>query len=104
MFAEPLLKSARQLGFNLPVNGDFSCLDPDQTHFLLKQQEKVFYRTHAQSKVLVGGTECHFMKQKLICSTILCCSRYKISLLFSFVCRSGSAFQPGSSHSCIGDV
>lgn len=64
-FAEPFLKSARQLGLNLPVRGDFSCLDPDQTHFLLKQQEKVLCRAHAQGKVPVGGTECHFTKQKL---------------------------------------
>lgn len=60
-FAQPCLSSARQLGLNFPVWGDFSCLAPDQTHFLLKQQEKALCRTHAQSAELVRGTKCHFI-------------------------------------------
>ncbi|XP_070759887.1 protein shortage in chiasmata 1 ortholog [Enoplosus armatus] len=56
-FAQPCLSSARQLGLNFPVWGDFSCLAPDQTHFLLKQQEKALCRTHAQSAELVKNTK-----------------------------------------------
>ncbi|XP_055367768.1 protein shortage in chiasmata 1 ortholog isoform X2 [Betta splendens] len=53
-FAQPCLSAARKLGLKFPVRGDFSCLAPDQTHFLLKQQEKALCSTHAQSTELVG--------------------------------------------------
>lgn len=46
--AQPFLNSAAQLGLNFPAWGDFSRLAPDQTHFLLKQQEKALGRTHSQ--------------------------------------------------------
>ncbi|TWW60251.1 hypothetical protein D4764_05G0003410, partial [Takifugu flavidus] len=70
-FAEPLLKSARQLGLDLPVRGDFSCLDPDQTHFLLKQQENVFCRAHAQSEALVTDQEALFNLAALIHALVM---------------------------------
>lgn len=38
--AQPCLNCAREIGLKLPVGGDFHKLAPDQTHFLLKQQEK----------------------------------------------------------------
>ncbi|XP_072242952.1 protein shortage in chiasmata 1 ortholog [Leuresthes tenuis] len=47
-FAQPYLSSAREMGLNFQKWGDFSCLAPDQTHFLLKQQEKALHRTPAQ--------------------------------------------------------
>lgn len=53
-FAQPRLNSARQLGLHFPAWGDFSCLAPDQTHFLLKQQEKALWLRQlrrVQSKV-----------------------------------------------------
>ncbi|XP_037632604.1 protein shortage in chiasmata 1 ortholog isoform X2 [Sebastes umbrosus] len=65
-FAQPCLSSARQLGLNFPVWGDFSCLAPDQTHFLLKQQEKALCRTHAQSAELVRDQELLFNQAALI--------------------------------------
>ncbi|XP_061586256.1 protein shortage in chiasmata 1 ortholog [Cololabis saira] len=46
-FAQPCLSSARNLGLSFPSWGDFSCLAPDQTHFLLKQQERALCRTAA---------------------------------------------------------
>ncbi|KAM4579444.1 protein shortage in chiasmata 1 ortholog [Fundulus diaphanus] len=48
-FAQPRLASARQLGLNFSSWGDFSCLTPDQSHFLLKQQERALCRTPAES-------------------------------------------------------
>ncbi|XP_029960144.1 protein shortage in chiasmata 1 ortholog [Salarias fasciatus] len=48
-FALPCLSSARQLGLNVLLWGDFSRLAPDQTHFLLKQQERALHRTPAPS-------------------------------------------------------
>ncbi|XP_070820016.1 protein shortage in chiasmata 1 ortholog [Chaetodon trifascialis] len=65
-FAQPCLSSAGQLGLSLPVCGDFSCLTPDQTHFLLKQQEKALCRTHAQSTELVRDQELLFNQAALI--------------------------------------
>uniref|UniRef100_A0A8P4GRS3 Protein shortage in chiasmata 1 ortholog n=1 Tax=Dicentrarchus labrax TaxID=13489 RepID=A0A8P4GRS3_DICLA len=65
-FAQPCLSSVRQLGLNFPVWGDFSCLTPDQTHFLLKQQEKALCRTHAQSTGLVKDQERLFNQAALI--------------------------------------
>uniref|UniRef100_A0A8C3AIQ0 Uncharacterized protein n=1 Tax=Cyclopterus lumpus TaxID=8103 RepID=A0A8C3AIQ0_CYCLU len=65
-FAQPCLSSARQLGLNFPVRGDFSCLAPDQTHFLLKQQEKALCRTHAQSAERVRDQELLFNQAALI--------------------------------------
>ncbi|XP_040010710.1 protein shortage in chiasmata 1 ortholog isoform X2 [Xiphias gladius] len=64
--AQPLLNSARQLGLNFPVRGDFSCLAPDQTHFFLKQQEKALCRMHAQSTELVRDQELLFNQAALI--------------------------------------
>ncbi|XP_078105996.1 protein shortage in chiasmata 1 ortholog [Sander vitreus] len=63
-FAQPCLNSARQLGLHFPVLGDFSCLAPDQTHFLLKQQEKALCRT--QSAELVRDQEVLFDQAALI--------------------------------------
>lgn len=54
-FAQPRLRSARQLGLNFSLGGDFRCLAPDQTHFLLKQQERALCRTSAESTELVRG-------------------------------------------------
>uniref|UniRef100_A0A3Q2Q856 Shortage in chiasmata 1 n=1 Tax=Fundulus heteroclitus TaxID=8078 RepID=A0A3Q2Q856_FUNHE len=47
-FARPRLASAIQLGLNFSSWGDFSCLAPDQSHFLLKQQERALCRTPAE--------------------------------------------------------
>ncbi|XP_032371378.1 protein shortage in chiasmata 1 ortholog isoform X1 [Etheostoma spectabile] len=63
-FAQPCLNSARQLGLNFPILGDFSCLSPDQTHFLLKQQEKALCRT--QSAELVRDQKVLFDQAALI--------------------------------------
>lgn len=54
--AQPFLISIRRLRLKLPVGGDFRCLDPEQTHFLLKQQEKALSRAQ-ESSGMVGGTE-----------------------------------------------
>ncbi|XP_051807077.1 protein shortage in chiasmata 1 ortholog [Acanthochromis polyacanthus] len=55
--AQPCLSFARELGLNFPVWGDFSCLAPDQTHFLLKQQERALCRTPVQNAELVRDQE-----------------------------------------------
>uniref|UniRef100_UPI0037E8A9FC protein shortage in chiasmata 1 ortholog n=1 Tax=Semicossyphus pulcher TaxID=241346 RepID=UPI0037E8A9FC len=65
-FAQPCLSSAIQLGLNAPAGGDFSCLSPDQTHFLLKQQEKALCRTQAQNTELVKDQEVLFNQAALI--------------------------------------
>ncbi|XP_042276574.1 protein shortage in chiasmata 1 ortholog isoform X3 [Thunnus maccoyii] len=65
-FARPRLSSAKQLGLNLPAWGDFSCLAPDQTHFMLKQQERALCRTHTQSAELVRDQEPLFNQVALI--------------------------------------
>ncbi|XP_034081149.1 protein shortage in chiasmata 1 ortholog isoform X1 [Gymnodraco acuticeps] len=65
-FAEPCLISARQLGLNFPGPGDFSCLAPDQTHFILKQQEKALCRKHAQSTETVRDQEVLFNQAAVI--------------------------------------
>ncbi|XP_027133830.1 protein shortage in chiasmata 1 ortholog isoform X2 [Larimichthys crocea] len=65
-FAQPHLSSARQLGLNFLVWGDLSSLAPDQTHFLLKQQEKALCRTHAQSAKLVKDQQLLFNQTALI--------------------------------------
>uniref|UniRef100_A0A4W6ECT2 Shortage in chiasmata 1 n=1 Tax=Lates calcarifer TaxID=8187 RepID=A0A4W6ECT2_LATCA len=65
-FAQPWLNSARQLGLNFPVWGDFRCLAPDQTHFLLKQQEKALCRMRAQSTESVKDQELLFHQAALI--------------------------------------
>ncbi|XP_068994580.1 protein shortage in chiasmata 1 ortholog [Embiotoca jacksoni] len=65
-FAQPCLSSARQLGLNFPVWGDFSCLGPDQTHFLLKQQERALCRAPAPSAELVKDQELLFNQAALI--------------------------------------
>ncbi|XP_053277060.1 protein shortage in chiasmata 1 ortholog [Pleuronectes platessa] len=64
--AQPCLNSARELGLNFLVWGDFSCLAPDHTHFLLKQQERVLCRKHAQSTELIRDQELLFSKVALI--------------------------------------
>ncbi|XP_059192347.1 protein shortage in chiasmata 1 ortholog isoform X2 [Centropristis striata] len=63
-FAQPCLSFARQLGLNFPGWGDFSSLAPDQTHFLLKQQEKALCRT--QSAETVRDQELLFNQAALI--------------------------------------
>ncbi|KAG8011879.1 protein C9orf84 [Nibea albiflora] len=65
-FAQPHLSSARQLGLNFLVWGDLSSLAPDQTHFLLKQQEKALCRAQAQSAKLVKDQELLFNQTALI--------------------------------------
>ncbi|KAK5870833.1 hypothetical protein PBY51_003746 [Eleginops maclovinus] len=65
-FAEPCLISARQLGLNILGPGDFSCLAPDQTHFILKQQEKALCRKHAQSTETVRDQEVLFNQAAVI--------------------------------------
>ncbi|XP_047236177.1 protein shortage in chiasmata 1 ortholog isoform X3 [Girardinichthys multiradiatus] len=65
-FAQPCLSSARQLGLKFHSWGDFSCLAPDQTHFLLKQQERAFCRTPAGSTTLANDQEQLFNLAALI--------------------------------------
>ncbi|XP_075961127.1 protein shortage in chiasmata 1 ortholog [Anarhichas minor] len=64
-FAQPCLSSARQLGLNFPVRGDFSCLAPDQTHFLLKQQERALCGSQSRAE-LVRDQEVLFNQAALI--------------------------------------
>ncbi|XP_058492394.1 protein shortage in chiasmata 1 ortholog isoform X2 [Solea solea] len=64
--AQPCLNSVRQLGLNFPVWGDFSCLAPDQTRFILKQQEKALCRIKASSPELIKEQELIFRKAALI--------------------------------------
>lgn len=117
-FAQPCLNSARQLGLNLLPCGDFSRLDPDQTHFLFKQQEKALCRTHTQSAELTRGTKSHFRKRDrkrfCICGFEQCIvdlsfeTKNRKSVTshswFCVLCRSGTAFPSRSSDSCAGDV
>lgn len=56
-FAQPHLSFAQQLGLNMQVWGDFQSLSSDQTHFLVKQQEKALCRTNADNTDLVRGKE-----------------------------------------------
>ncbi|XP_029999100.1 protein shortage in chiasmata 1 ortholog [Sphaeramia orbicularis] len=56
-FAQPCLSFSRQLGLSVQVWGDFSCLASDQTHFLLKQQERALCGTSSQSTELVRDRE-----------------------------------------------
>ncbi|XP_028269790.1 protein shortage in chiasmata 1 ortholog [Parambassis ranga] len=65
-FAQPRLSSARQLGLNFSLGGDFRHLAPDQTHFLLKQQERALCRTSAESTELVRDQELLFNQAALI--------------------------------------
>ncbi|CAK6959730.1 protein shortage in chiasmata 1 ortholog [Scomber scombrus] len=65
-FAEPRLSSAKQLWLNFPAWGDFSSLTSDQTHFLLKQQERALCRTTAQSAELIRDQELLFNQVALI--------------------------------------
>ncbi|XP_014852459.1 PREDICTED: uncharacterized protein C9orf84-like isoform X1 [Poecilia mexicana] len=64
--ALPCLSSARQLGLHFPSWGDFSCLSPDQTHFLLKQQDRALSRTPAGSAELLRAQEQLFNLAALI--------------------------------------
>uniref|UniRef100_A0A3B4VMN0 Shortage in chiasmata 1 n=1 Tax=Seriola dumerili TaxID=41447 RepID=A0A3B4VMN0_SERDU len=64
--AQPCLNSARQLGLNFPLWGDFSCLAPDQTHFLLKEQEKALCTMHAQSTEPIRDQDRLFRQAALI--------------------------------------
>uniref|UniRef100_UPI003AB0A4C6 protein shortage in chiasmata 1 ortholog n=1 Tax=Centroberyx gerrardi TaxID=166262 RepID=UPI003AB0A4C6 len=65
-FAQPRLCRARELGLNSPAWGDFSSLAPDQTHFLLKQQEKQLCTTQGHGKELVRDQELLFNQVALI--------------------------------------
>ncbi|XP_071402352.1 protein shortage in chiasmata 1 ortholog [Centroberyx affinis] len=65
-FAQPRLCRARELGLSSPAWGDFSSLAPDQTHFLLKQQEKQLCRTQGHSEELVRDQELLFNQVALI--------------------------------------
>ncbi|XP_041643349.1 protein shortage in chiasmata 1 ortholog [Cheilinus undulatus] len=71
-FTQPCLSSARQLGLNVPAGGDFRWLAPDQTHFLLKQQEKALHRTHVQNTELVRDQDLLFNKAALIHALVMC--------------------------------
>uniref|UniRef100_A0A8D3DFF4 Uncharacterized protein n=2 Tax=Scophthalmus maximus TaxID=52904 RepID=A0A8D3DFF4_SCOMX len=64
--AQPCLSSARQLGLTFPAWGDFSGLAPDQTHFLLKQQEKMLCRERAHGTERVTDQELLFKQASLI--------------------------------------
>ncbi|XP_043968411.1 protein shortage in chiasmata 1 ortholog [Gambusia affinis] len=64
--AQPCLSSARQLGLHFPSWGNFSCLSPDQTNFLLKQQDRALSRTPAGSSELVRDQEQLFNLAALI--------------------------------------
>lgn len=55
--ARPFLLSVRRLRLKLPAGGDFRWLDPEHTHFLVKQQEKALSRAQAGSSGMVGGTQ-----------------------------------------------
>ncbi|KAM9858575.1 protein shortage in chiasmata 1 ortholog [Aulostomus maculatus] len=65
-FIEPRLSSAEKLRLNLPAWRDFSRLAPDQTHFLLKQQEMLLCKTRAQSGELVRDQELIFNQVAVI--------------------------------------
>ncbi|XP_075324955.1 protein shortage in chiasmata 1 ortholog [Odontesthes bonariensis] len=65
-FAQPYLSSAREMGLNFQKWGDFSCLAPDQTHFLLKQQERALHRNPEQCADLVRDQEVLFNQAALI--------------------------------------
>ncbi|XP_028313679.1 protein shortage in chiasmata 1 ortholog isoform X2 [Gouania willdenowi] len=65
-FAQPCLKAAKKLGLNFPMWVDFSSLAPDQTHFLLKQQERALYRTAEGSPKLLQDQELLFNQAALI--------------------------------------
>nr|XP_054586191.1 protein shortage in chiasmata 1 ortholog isoform X2 [Nothobranchius furzeri] len=64
--AQPCLSSARQMGLTLPSWGHFSCLAPDQTHFLLKQQERALCRAPAEDAELLKDQELLFNQAALI--------------------------------------
>ncbi|XP_068189791.1 protein shortage in chiasmata 1 ortholog [Antennarius striatus] len=63
---QPCLSSTKQLGLDMPVRGDFSLLTPDQTHFFLKQQERMLCRTQGQSTELIRDQEVLFTQVALI--------------------------------------
>ncbi|XP_076007238.1 protein shortage in chiasmata 1 ortholog [Genypterus blacodes] len=65
-FIHPRMCSAREQGLNSPVWGDFSHLEPDQSHFLLKQQEKELSRVQAKSAELVRDQDQLFSLVALI--------------------------------------
>ncbi|XP_061836348.1 protein shortage in chiasmata 1 ortholog isoform X1 [Nerophis lumbriciformis] len=57
-FAQPRLTSARELGLNLPAWKDFERLAPDQTRYVLRQQELALCRrTQAERGELVRDQE-----------------------------------------------
>lgn len=102
-FAQPCLTSARQMGLNFPSWGDFSRLAPDQTHFLLKQQERALCRAPAESAERVKGFKCLLFQ--LYLWSYLCTSNSENNArVLLFACRSGVAFQPGCSDSRVRDV
>ncbi|KAK0143450.1 hypothetical protein N1851_018425 [Merluccius polli] len=51
--AQPCLSRAWELGLSCPAWGDFSSITPDQTRFLLKQQEKELCRLQGEDKELL---------------------------------------------------
>ncbi|KAF7663478.1 hypothetical protein LDENG_00210560 [Lucifuga dentata] len=65
-FIQPHLSSARELGLSSSGCGDFSHLTPDQSHFLLKQQEQQLSRTQGKSLELVKDQEQLFSRVALI--------------------------------------
>ena len=79
-FAQPRLSSARELGLSFPSWGDFSCLAPDQTHFLLKQQERAICRARAQNVEPVRGMKCYFYRSFVL---ILLCHYLYIFILLN---------------------
>lgn len=102
--AQPVLISIRQLRLKLPVGGDFRCLDSEQTHFLLKQQEKALSRAQAESSGTVKGTESSLcLSEGLQCIlmwSLVADSCAKSQLWLFVACRAGDAFKPCDSDSC----
>lgn len=65
-FVGPHLSIAQQLGLNMKVWGDFRYLTLDQTHFLVKQQEKALCGINSHNVDLVRDQEQLFNKVTLI--------------------------------------
>ncbi|XP_055080229.1 protein shortage in chiasmata 1 ortholog [Periophthalmus magnuspinnatus] len=65
-FAQSFMSFVHKLGLDLKVWGDFRRLTMDQTHFLVKQQEKALSRTNSQNADLVKAQEQLFNEVTLI--------------------------------------
>ncbi|XP_055017779.1 protein shortage in chiasmata 1 ortholog isoform X2 [Boleophthalmus pectinirostris] len=65
-FALPYMNFAHKLGLDQKVWGDFICLTMDQTHFLVKQQEKALSRNNTHNADLIRDQEQLFNQVTLI--------------------------------------